>query len=387
MRSLLISGSYFPPQTGGISTMMAEICRELGPDRVAVLTGVREPAEDARLGGVRVHRMRTQRRPHSLTETFRLISSVGAAFVRERPAVLQYATLEDAYLAYWTHRLLRIPHVMYAHGNEILAAERSVWRKPRAALLASSCVVANSSYTQGLLNNLGLHDRVRVVHPGCDLDRFRPMQISQEMRMRLSGGRPSGRLLLTVGNLVKRKGHDTVIHALPLLARQGHEVTYLIVGEGPNRAALEELARTLGVADCVVFLGRVATAELPLLYSAADIFIMVSRARLEYCDVEGFGMVFIEAAACGTPSIGGRSGGVADAVVDGVTGLLVDPLDVGEVAHSIEMLLANRDFARQLGDAARYRAVSQFSWSRFGASVSLILDEVVHGHAQSVPSG
>jgi phosphatidylinositol alpha-1,6-mannosyltransferase len=159
---------------------------------------------------------------------------------------------------------------------------------------------------------------------------------------------------------------------------------YLIVGEGPNRAALEQLAVALGVADRVVFLGRVATAELPLLYSAADIFIMVSRARLEYCDVEGFGMVFIEAAACGTPSIGGRSGGVADAVVDGVTGLLVDPLDVGEVAHSVAMLLANRDFARQLGDAARYRAVSQFSWSRFAASVSLILDEVVHGHAQSV---
>ena len=252
MRSLLISGSYFSPQTGGISTMMAEICRELGERRVAVLTGVREPAEDTRLGCVRVHRMRTQRRPHSFAETLRLIASVGAALVWERPAVLQYATLEDAHLAYWTHRAWRIPHVMYAHGNEILGAERPAWSKPRAALLASSCVVANSSYTQGLLKNLGLHDdRVRVVHPGCDLDRFRPMQISQEMRMRLSGGRPLGRVLLTVGNLVKRKGHDTVIRALALLASQDQEVMsmgeskriFLCAGQNNRRVSVCKAVR------------------------------------------------------------------------------------------------------------------------------------------------
>ncbi|MBA2413417.1 MAG: glycosyltransferase, partial [Burkholderiaceae bacterium] len=88
--------------------------------------------------------------------------------------------------------------------------------------------------------------------------------------------------------------------------------------------------------------------------------------------------------ACGTPSIGGRSGGVNDAVVDGVTGLLVDPLDTAEVARSIDVLLANRDLARRLGDAARERAVSQFSWSRFGQTVASILDEVVRGRAQSV---
>lgn len=381
MRSLLISGSYFPPQIGGISTMMAEICRELGEHRVAVLTGVKGRSDDARLAGIRLYRMNAELPPANL----RLLASLGLALARVRPAVLQYATLEDAYLAYWTHKVLRMPHVMYAHGNEILAAGRSPWNKPRAALLASSCVVANSRYTEGLLRNLGLHaHQIRVVHPGCDLARFRPSQTTQEERMRLSGGRPLARLLLTVGNLVERKGHDTVLHALSLLAKQGQDVVYLIVGDGPNRAALEQLAASLGMADRVVFLGRVNTSDLPLLYSAADIFIMVSRERLEHCDVEGFGIVFIEAAACGVPSIGGRSGGVSDAVVDGVTGLLVDPLDAAEVARSIDVLLANRDLARRLGDAARHRAVSQFSWSRFGATVASILDEVVRRPVQSV---
>lgn len=385
MRSLLISGSYFPPQVGGISTMMAEICMQLGEHRVAVLTGVRGRTDESRLERIRVHRMDAERRPRSIAGSLRLITSLGLALVRERPSVLQYATLEDAYLAYWTHKTLRIPHVMYAHGNEILAAGKSSWGKARAALVASSCVVANSRYTESLLSNLGLHARqIRVVHPGCDLERFRPLQVTDEERTRLSAGRPRARLLLTVGNLVERKGHDTVIRALPSLRDAGEDIVYLIVGTGPNRTALEQLAAALGVADRVVFLGRVPTSDLPLLYAAADAFIMVSRERLEHCDVEGFGIVFIEAAACGTPSIGGRSGGISDAIVDGVTGFLVDPLDVAEVARSIKGLLENRDLARKLGDAARHRAVSQFSWSRFGATVASILDEVVTGQAQSV---
>jgi phosphatidylinositol alpha-1,6-mannosyltransferase len=365
--------------------MMAEICAELGEHRVAVLTGVKGRAYESRPGGVRVYRMHAELPPRSMMGKLGLSASLGLALVRERPAVLQYATLEDAYLAYWTHRALRLPHVMYAHGNELLAAKRSSWDKPRAALLASSCVVANSRYTEGLLRNLGLSaHQVRVVHPGCDHERFRPLPTAEEKRMRLSGGRPLARLLLTVGNLVERKGHDTVIRALPWLADHGQDVVYLIVGDGPNRIPLEQLAASLGVADRVVFLGRVNTSDLPLLYSAADIFIMVSRERLEHCDVEGFGIVFIEAAACGTPSIGGRSGGINDAIVDGVTGLLVEPLDVAEVAQSIDVLLANRDLARRLGEAARYRAVSQFSWSRFGKTVASILEEVVRGQTQSV---
>ena len=114
-------------------------------------------------------------------------------------------------------------------------------------------------------------------------------------------------------------GHDTVIRALSTLPQRSGDIVYLIAGDGPYRATLERLAKSLGVADRVVFLGRVAEPDLPLLYSMADSFIMLSRERTDQCDVEGFGIVFIEAAACGTPAIAGRSGGVEDAVVDGAT--------------------------------------------------------------------
>ena len=377
MRSLLISGSYFPPQVGGISTMMAEICAGLGEERVAVLTGVRGKLDDARLERIRIYRTDVALRPRSATATLCLIAKLGLALAKERPAVLQFATLEDAYLAYWTRRALGVKHIFYTHGNELLGAAKSPWDKPRAALMASACVVANSRYTEGLLKNLGFPaDRIRVVHPGCDPARFRSVQVSEEARRRLSGGRPFARILLTVGNLVERKGHDTVIRALSTLSQGSGDIVYLIAGDGPYRATLERLAKSLGVADRVVFLGRVAEPDLPLLYSMADSFIMLSRERTDQCDVEGFGIVFVEAAACGTPAIAGRSGGVEDAVVDGATGLLVDPHDIAGVAHAITTLLSNRELTQRLGHAARKRAVSEFSWSRFGNSIAAILDDV-----------
>ena len=375
-RSLLISRSYYPPQVGGISTMMAEVCSYLGARRVAVLTGVAGPVDDIRLADVRVHRIAGTQRQQSWAATGQLAASLGLALARERPAVLQYATLDDALMAHWTHRALGYKHILYAHGNEILSAGKSTWDIPKSALMASSYVVANSCYTASLLRDLGVPaERIRIVHPGCDLEQFQRRAVAQADRARWTGGRPQARLVLSVGNLVERKGHDIVIRALASLPQALHDVLYLIAGDGPHRAILEALALSVGVADRVVFLGRVPTAELPLLYSAASVFIMASRERADHCDVEGFGIVFIEAAACGAPTIGGRSGGIEDAVLDQVTGLLVDPNDPQAVAESLVHLLSNEHLALQLGEAARLRAIADFSWASFGRSVESILEE------------
>lgn len=376
--SLLVSGSYFPPQVGGISTMMAELCVQLGGDRVAVITGVPGPAGDTRLDGVRVHRTATDFPPRSRSAALRLIGSLGIVLARERPAVVLYASIEDAFAAHWTHKVLGYRHIVFAHGNDILSAAKSAWGKPRAALLAAGAVVANSRYTAGLLRDLGVTPgRVKVVHPGVDLDRFVQRPVGADERARWTRGRPQSRLLLSVGNLVERKGHDTVIRALAKL-QSDIDLLYLIAGDGPHRAPLQALAATTGVADRVVFLGYVPAAELPLLYSAADLFVMPSRERPEQRDVEGFGIVFIEAAACCVPAIGGRSGGIEDAVVDGETGSLVDPHDADALAAAIRQLLADPPRLRRLGEAARRRAAAQFSWVAFGRAVASIIDEAVH---------
>jgi phosphatidylinositol alpha-1,6-mannosyltransferase len=289
---------------------------------------------------------------------------------------MMYGTLEDAYLAHFTQRVLRRRHVFFTHGNEVLTALRTPWRKPREALLASSCVIAVSRFTEELVRSAGVpRERIRIVHPGCDTRLFGPRIVTADVRARLTQERPHRRVIVTVGNLVERKGHDTVIRALAQLPPELSDVLYVIAGDGSYRRTLEDLAHSLGVAEKVVFLGRVATADLPLLYSMADLFVMVSRERLDACDVEGFGIVYIEAAACGTPAIGGRSGGVADAIVDGQTGMLVDPLDPAALAATMTRLLRDDATRRRLGDAAHRRAVG-FTWANFTRSVADILEDV-----------
>jgi phosphatidyl-myo-inositol dimannoside synthase len=133
-----------------------------------------------------------------------------------------------------------------------------------------------------------------IVHPGCDVSHYRPTTPRTGLRERLLGGR-IGPMLLTVGNLVERKGHDTVLKALPAILRSIPDVMYLIIGDGPYRTDLERLAESLGVRGNVVFAGRVEADILPECLAVCDVFVMTSRARLDLCDVEGFGLVYLEA--------------------------------------------------------------------------------------------
>ena len=180
----------------------------------------------------------------------------------------------------------------------------------------------------------------------------------------------------TVGNLVARKGHDMVIRALPRVRQTVPDVTYLIIGDGPYRGQLEALAGALGVRDRVIFAGGIPNEELPPIYALSDLFVMPSRDQSEECDVEGFGVVFLEANACAKPVVGGRSGGICEAISDGVTGLLVDPNDPEDIANALVRLLTNSDLATRLGKRGRLRVVRDFSWERVGDQVLGILDSV-----------
>ncbi|NLB96282.1 MAG: glycosyltransferase, partial [Armatimonadetes bacterium] len=170
-------------------------------------------------------------------------------------------------------------------------------------------------------------------------------------------------VLVTVSRLLERKGHDVVLRALPRIAAAVPEVAYLVAGTGPREPVLRRLAGELGVAERVVFAGRVPDEELADYYGAADVFIHPNR-ELPNGDVEGFGIVFLEANAAGKPVIGGNSGGTPDAVVDGVTGFLIDPNDVDAVADAAIRLLTDRDLARKLGEQGRERARTEFTWER-----------------------
>jgi len=370
LKSVLVTPKYFPPQVGGISHMMWEICRALGPREVCALTAQRGDAPLA--GGAEA--VRVYRRPLAFSNGPKLQAlGLGAAAVeiglRERPRLIQLATCEEGYLALHLARLLRMPFVIYAHGNEVLGARDSAWAKPRQALRSASRVLANSRYTAGLLASIGVDERrVEIVHPGCDVAHYRPIETAPGAFEALLG-RPRCPVILTVGNLVPRKGHDLVIQALPAILKRVPGLLYVIVGEGPNREHLEQLALSVGVRNSVLFAGRVPHERLPEYFALCDAYVMPSRARLEQADVEGFGLVYLEANACGKPAIGGRAGGVPDAVVHGRTGLLVDPGDVDDLGRAIVTLLGNPELAAAMGRQGLERVRASFTWTHVGKCV------------------
>lgn len=278
--------------------------------------------------------------------------------------------------AFLVRRFHGTPYIVYAHGEEISTALES---RKLAFLVApiyrgASAVIANSHNTRRLLESIGLDQRhIHVIHPGVDLERFHPGSESKaDIRRRFGiGGSP---VLLTVGRLQKRKGHDAVIQALPAVREQFPDVTYLVVGNGEELSPLRELASAIGVSEAVNFVGKVSDSDLPAYYAACDLFVMANRAVNG--DIEGFGMVFLEANAAGKPVVAGRSGGTADAVVDGRTGRLVDGEQPSAIAAALVQLLSSPDEMARMGRAGRKRVIREFSWERVVQKTRWVVESV-----------
>jgi phosphatidylinositol alpha-1,6-mannosyltransferase len=202
---------------------------------------------------------------------------------------------------------------------------------------------------------------VTVVAPGVDVDRFVPLGPAQRAAARARLGLPEeGRLVVSLSRLVPRKGFDVVIEAAARLAPSRPDLVVAIGGSGRDRPRLEKVVARTGAP--VRFLGRVPDADMPALYGAADVFAMLCRNRWAGLEQEGFGMVFLEAAACGVPQIAGDSGGAGEAVAHEETGLVVEhPDDVDRVTAALARLLDDADLRARLGAAARTRAVTEFS--------------------------
>ncbi|MGC1210670.1 MAG: glycosyltransferase family 4 protein [Micromonospora sp.] len=201
---------------------------------------------------------------------------------------------------------------------------------------------------------------LRRLAPGVDVDAYHPSVDGEPVRIRLGlADRP---VVVCVSRLVPRKGQDMLIRAMPEIHRRVPDAALLIVGGGPYRATLEKLARQTGVERDVVFTGSVPSAELPAHYAAGDVYAMPCRTRNRGLDVEGLGIVYLEASATGLPVVAGDSGGAPDAVREGETGYVVRGRDVAQLADRVATLLADRDLARQLGAAGRAWVEKEWRW-------------------------
>ncbi|GAA4230148.1 glycosyltransferase family 4 protein [Actinomadura meridiana] len=217
----------------------------------------------------------------------------------------------------------------------------------------------------------GAAARMARLAPGVDEKVFRPGSGGDEIRARHRlAGRP---VAVCVSRLVPRKGQDALIHAWPRVLRKVPDAALLLVGDGPYRAPLSRLAISLGVDKSVVFTGGVPWEELPAHYDAADVFAMPCRTRRRGLDVEGLGIVYLEASATGLPVIAGDSGGAPDAVLDGETGLVVPGRSVARVADALTTLLADPDRARRTGERGRAWVEREWRWEIQAARLAALL--------------
>jgi phosphatidylinositol alpha-1,6-mannosyltransferase len=264
--------------------------------------------------------------------------------------------------------------VATTHGHEagwaMLPGARTALRR-----IGAGCDVVTylgEYFRLRLAGPLGRSAELVRLTPGVDIDTFRPDVDGSDVRARYGlADRP---VIVCVSRLVPRKGQDTLIRALPIVRRQVPDATLLLVGDGPSRDELEARAASMGIADAVICTGGVPHGELPAHYSAGDVFAMPCRTRRGGLDVEGLGIVYLEASAAGLPVLVGDSGGAPDAVLDGRTGYVVDGRDVAAVADRLTALLSDPVLRARLGAAGRQWVEQDWRWDVLAGRLRGLLD-------------
>jgi phosphatidylinositol alpha-1,6-mannosyltransferase len=367
MTGLLVTND-FPPKIGGIQSYLHELWRRLPVADATVFTTHYDG--DAAWDAEQPFRV-VRARERQFFPTRSLATRIDA-LAREIDASV---ILLDPWLPLGQlgPRLTSAPYVVVVHGAEVTVPGRLPGSRQlgRRVLRGAAGVVAAGHYPARQAEQAA-GDSLRgiVVPPGVDVDRFIPLADADRRAARKELGLdPDRPLVLGVSRLVPRKGFDVLIDAVAGLP----DVQLAIAGAGRDRARLERRAQTRGIADRVRFLGRVPDDDsFPQLYACADVFAMPCRERWGGLEAEGFGIVFLEAAAAGVPAIAGRSGGSHEAVVDGETGFVVDAR-VLDVRGALAALLADDDLRRRMGAAARARAVMEFSYETLAARLAPIV--------------
>ena len=372
-RTLLVTNDY-PPQVGGIQRTLEALVRRLPPDRVAVLCPNAEGGDVFdRAAPYPVYRQperflwplpEVRRRLHQAVRSFRAdVVLFGAVY----PLALLGPSLAEA----------GTPYLAAAHGFEywlsIAPGTHALVR--RATARAARVPVMCSTFIARVVRT-AVPDNVpvSVMYPGADLEAFRPdLPYGDLTDLHGVSDRP---LIVCVSRLVARKGQDVLIRAMPRIRRDVPDASLLIVGGGPDRDRLVRLAADAPNRS-VVFAGQVSEGDLPRYYRAGNVFAMPCRSRLGGLEVEGWGNVFLEAAACARPVVVGDSGGARESLAPGETGLLVNGSDVAEVAGAVGSLLADPERADAMGRAGRERVVRAFGWSRAAEQLAGWLREAV----------
>lgn len=384
----LVTADSFLPHSGGSRVYYAALYKHLlhqFPDRVTLLTkkvpGWREFDRRESTDCFRIHRRfrplpdwKYQQWPRALPQ---LAHAASTAMLGHYDCLHCGDLFPQAFNGVFLRKAFGLPLLVFCHGDEISQTDQRRYQ-PRVRNFiyrhAEAIIAANQFACDGLARIGISRERVHKLTPGVELETFNPRPKRPDLIERYS--LQGSKILLTAARLVPRKGHRIVLQALPKVLAAVPDIKYLIAGEGPERPKLEELVRQLHLDHAVIFAGDVPHVEICDFYNLCDVFVMANRLEAGG-DVESFGMVFTEANAVGKPVIGGRSGGTAEAIVDGVTGFLVDPENADDVAGRLLLLLKSHELGQRMGAAGLQRVRAEFTWNTRAQTFREINQEIV----------
>ncbi len=380
MKILFVTAN-FPPNDGGIAVFNYNICKELsarGYRLVVIATGFQKDGNFDRQQGFKIIRLGGRVRPTSVETIYKILYLT----FKENIDIVFFGHFGSTH---WlggvlVRKIFRIPYTILVHGTELNAyschfTQVDKWVS-KIILKNASTIVVNSNTTKNLVESYGYpSSSIYIVHPGTDPIHFRTD--SQGLNVIEKLGLGGKHVLLTASRLVEKKNHENVLKSLPLVLRKVPNLIYLIIGKGEEKERLIKITKDMCLEKYVNFIGYIEPREMPLYYNLCDVFVMPSK-TVDY-DYESFGIVYVEANAVGKPVIGGRSGGVGDAVINGVTGLLVDPENIEEISQAIIRLLTDQKYSKQLGENGRMRVEEELNWKMMGIKIEGILKKTITG--------
>jgi phosphatidylinositol alpha-1,6-mannosyltransferase len=376
-KKILLVTNDFGPRTGGIETFVIGLLERISDHEVTVFTSRQGDTSEYdqqwfEKFGVRVIRDRSK----ILLPSWRVSRAVKEVVASHKIEIVVFGAAAPLALMSSALRKSGVKKIIaLTHGHEVW------WAKIFPFNLAIKRIGKSVDHLTYLgeftrqaiskaLTDKSAKEMVKIA-PGIDTAHFIPQPDAMQKRKEL--GLQDKKIIISVGRLVHRKGQDKLIEAMPDVLRKIPNAHLLIVGVGPYKNHLEKLVNKLSLKENVTFAGRIMYDRLPSYLSAADLFAMPSRSRFFGLEVEGLGIVYLEASACGIPVVAGNSGGAPDAVLEGVTGLCVDGTNVAEIASALIEICSDAERASHMGAAGRNWIVDQWRWDIWSKEFNALL--------------
>jgi phosphatidyl-myo-inositol dimannoside synthase len=393
MKILLVTPYYYPRNYGGAPYVYKKLI-ELSKNTITIFTGYDDRYKSETMNfdsTVDYAIVRSRNLVFNNTSTNNLVNILGLVWhiittsiryilciIKCSPDIIICGQVYEVGWLSMINKFFNLKTACYIHGEEITTIRpRGIWSRIREICAAkvindASVVITVSNYTKNTIGQkYGIHDNVVVINNGVDLEEFFPK--SKISIFENKYGILGRRILLSLARLVPKKGIDKVIEAMPEITANIPDAVYLVGGDGPDRVRLERLAEQVGVKDKVVYAGYLANDELNDFMNLGEIFIMPNREING--DTEGFGLVFLQASACGLPVVGGNAGGTDDAIQDGKSGFIINGNDKSQIVSQVIKLFKNDDLRKGMGDFGLNWVTKECSWQ----SRVKQFDEIIDG--------